>query len=88
MARTYKVVGPATINGHKPGETFDGAGLNTAALVAGGMLEVVNSTEKTTCPSCVERNVRGKSKEYTAKQLQDHYAKDHPGLQPPAGEEE
>jgi hypothetical protein len=85
---TYKVLYP--VQGFPAGKLVtsdDLSGLNVSALEEGGFLEV-KSVEKQQCPSCAERNARGKTKTYTALQLADHYRKEHPGLVPPQEGEE
>lgn len=89
MKKKYKVVGPHSIAGHPPGDSFEAEELaHEQALVDGGHLEV-KVVEKLACPACVEQGMKRPPKFDSYEELPEHYAEKHAGLVPPiAGEEE
>jgi hypothetical protein len=89
MKRAYKV-GARPVAGHEPGASITDKdlpeGVNVDALLAGGLLELDDgkkgsqTTEKQTCPRCVEEGMKRPPKFETQDELAEHYAEKHGGL--------
>ena len=88
MKRTYKV--RYAIAGHEKGASVTDAdfatGVNTQALVDGGILTVTD-TASVACPACVEQEMKRPFKAKSLEEMQEHYADKHVGLQPPDEED-
>lgn len=88
--RKYEVL-VGNVAGHKEGDTFEltgVSGFSERAWVEGGHVRRIGG-QKAKCPACQETGkAADKKREFTAKQLEEHYKESHPGLVVPAGEEE
>lgn len=94
--KTYEVTGPVPVMDTNPGGQFtleeppawkhDPARLafSEQAWIDGGLVKLVKEGEKQVCPVCVETGTKAAGKkEYTEKQLAEHYRKEHGAHEPP-----
>lgn len=94
--KTYEVTGPVPVYDTNPGGRFTleeqpmwkhdptRPAFNEQAWVDQGLVKLVSEGAKQLCEVCGETGTKAAAKkEYTEKQLAEHYRKDHPAHEPP-----